>query len=150
MAEKQSLPPRLHFQQRAAALLPRNHSPHCSQEISNDPGRPQPRLVPRGWPPSPRVQGTLKPSADPPETVPLPPHCRNRDPKLLCPIPPPLQKVGRMRQGKAQRCEQLLRLAARSEASQNRKLCFLRTKKVGAFCLSLEVCWLCEGLSHHQ
>ena len=108
--KNRAFPPRLHFQQLAAALPPRNHSPHCCQESSTDPGRPQPLPASRGWPPSPRVPGTLKPLADPLETVPLPQRCRNRDPNLLCPLPPPLQKVGRTRLGKGQRCERLLRL----------------------------------------
>ena len=149
--KNRALPPRPHCRQDAAVSPPRNPSHPSSLEILLDPAAGRRRHLQgllRAWPPSPRVQGRLKPWAALLETAPRPRHCRNRrDPSnQVCrnyPPPPPLRKVGRTKQGRDQKCETLLRLPT-SEASHIR--CWLLPKKVpqkvGSFCLSLEVCWL--------
>ena len=151
--KNRALPPRPHCRQDAAVSPPRNPSHPSSLEILLDPAAGRRRHLQgllRAWPPSPRVQGTLKPWAALLETAPRPRHCRNRrDPSnQVCrnyppPPPPPLRKVGRTKQGRDQKCETLLRLPT-SEASHIRCWFLLKKvpQKVGSFCLSLEVCWL--------
>ena len=94
--DRKTFPPRLHSQQLAAALPPRNHSPRFSKESSSDPeeeeneeeeeenslapGQHQLLLVPKVWPQSQRVPAMLKPSGAPLETAPRPQPCQSRDP----------------------------------------------------------------------
>ena len=153
------LPPRPHCRQDAAVSPPRNPShPSCSLEILLDPAAGRRRHLQgllRAWPPSPRVQGRLKPWAALLETAPRPRHCRNRrDPSnQVCrnyPPPPPLRKVGRTKQGRDQKCETLLRRRqaklVTSDVGYYQRKCHKKSDRS----VSHWRCVGCEGLSHHQ